>query len=123
LCCAAPCCPALRCPARTQLSEALRDNSSITSVNLSSNHIGDEGVAALVGVLQAGGCAELIALDLRGNSLSAEAEALLVRGCVRACVRACVRVPHCMCVCVCVWHSCGRGGAMGVAVRSHQQHR
>lgn len=33
---------------------------------------------ALVDVLTAGGCAELINLDLRGNSLSAEAEQLLV---------------------------------------------
>jgi hypothetical protein len=35
-------------------------------------------VQALVDVLQQGGCSELISLDLRGNSLSPEAEALLV---------------------------------------------
>lgn len=29
-------------------------------------------------MLQQGGCSELISLDLRGNTLSAEAEALLV---------------------------------------------
>lgn len=130
-----------------QLSESLRSNSSITSVNLSSNHIGTEGVQvgtavavgagscilsalacdkqqcsyrsracllaptcmlaqammavahvpaygpvlttpfhavvccavqALVDALQQGGCSELISLDLRGNTLSPEAEALLV---------------------------------------------
>lgn len=33
---------------------------------------------ALVEVLQQGGCSELISLDLRGNSLSPDAEALLV---------------------------------------------
>lgn len=38
-------------------------------------------VQALVEVLQQGGCSELISLDLRGNTLSAEAEALLVGGC------------------------------------------
>lgn len=128
-----------------QLFESLRSNSSITSVNLSSNHFGDEGVQvsspvtahaaqrsaparggdapaapslqrlvvlhllsvilhtadcrqagatpccvmllrhaagqALVDVLQQGGCSELISLDLRGNSLSAQAEALLVSPC------------------------------------------
>jgi hypothetical protein len=37
------------------------------------------GVQALVDVLQQGGCSELISLDLRGNSLSPQAEALLVR--------------------------------------------
>jgi hypothetical protein len=35
-------------------------------------------VQALVDVLQQGGCSELISLDLRGNTLSPEAEALLV---------------------------------------------
>jgi hypothetical protein len=37
--------PACRCPSLPlQLFEALKSNSSITSVNLSANHIGDEGV-------------------------------------------------------------------------------
>lgn len=36
-------------------------------------------VQALVDVLQQGGCSELISLDLRGNMLSADAQALLVR--------------------------------------------
>lgn len=35
-------------------------------------------VQALVDALQQGGCSELISLDLRGNTLSPEAEALLV---------------------------------------------
>ncbi|KAF8065507.1 hypothetical protein HT031_003108 [Scenedesmus sp. PABB004] len=60
-----------------KLFDALRANASITSVNLSANHIGDEGVQALVDVLQDGGCAELINLDLRGNELSEQAQSLL----------------------------------------------
>ncbi|WIA36761.1 hypothetical protein OEZ86_008027 [Tetradesmus obliquus] len=60
-----------------KLFEALKSNSSITSVNLSANHIGDEGVQALVDVLQEGGAPELINLDLRGNTLSDHAQQLL----------------------------------------------
>ncbi|WIA16567.1 hypothetical protein OEZ85_013237 [Tetradesmus obliquus] len=60
-----------------KLFEALKSNSSITSVNLSANYIGDEGVQALVDVLQEGGAPELINLDLRDNTLSDHAQQLL----------------------------------------------
>lgn len=59
--------------------DALKASHSVTSVDLSSNSIGDEGVQAIVGVLGVNGAPELIDLDLRGNRFSDAAMTQLVR--------------------------------------------
>lgn len=54
-----------------QLLEAMKGNSSVTSVDLSGNHISDEGAQAIAAVLSSASHAkELIELDLRDNPLT-----------------------------------------------------
>ncbi|KAG2452581.1 hypothetical protein HYH02_002818 [Chlamydomonas schloesseri] len=56
-----------------KLADALKSNSCITSLDLSQNHISDEGAQALAAMLQGSGAPELIELDLRDNPLSSAA--------------------------------------------------
>ncbi|KAK9818198.1 hypothetical protein WJX72_008695 [[Myrmecia] bisecta] len=53
-----------------RLCEALQKNRQVTSLDLSANHIGDEGALALASALAGGAAPELIALDLRGNPIT-----------------------------------------------------
>ncbi|PNW74699.1 hypothetical protein CHLRE_12g486550v5 [Chlamydomonas reinhardtii] len=56
-----------------KLADVLKSNSCITSLDLSQNHISDEGAQALAAMLQGSGAPELIELDLRDNPLSPSA--------------------------------------------------
>ncbi len=62
-----------------QLADALKANCCITSLDLSGNHISDEGATALASMLSSSGAPELIELDLRDNPLSPPALSALVR--------------------------------------------
>ncbi|KXZ49929.1 hypothetical protein GPECTOR_19g380 [Gonium pectorale] len=53
-----------------KLADLLKSNTCITSLDLSSNNISEEGAQALVGMLSNSGAPELIELDLRDNPLS-----------------------------------------------------
>ena len=64
----------------TQLVDALKSNTNITSVDLSHNHISDEGAQAIAAMLAMNGAPELIELDLRDNNLTAAGLTVLVRG-------------------------------------------
>ncbi|CAD7697087.1 unnamed protein product [Ostreobium quekettii] len=55
-----------------QLAGALKSNSSVTMINLSSNGITDGGAQALADVITAGSLPDLISVDLRGNDLTPE---------------------------------------------------
>lgn len=59
--------------------DALKSNTSVTSVDLSHNHISDEGAQAIAAMLALNGAPELIELDLRDNSLTPAGLTTLVR--------------------------------------------
>jgi len=58
------------CAKTKKLMDALKANKSVTSVDLSSNHIGDDGAQAIASVLGLDGAPELISLDLRANAFT-----------------------------------------------------
>lgn len=60
--------------------DVLKASKSVTSVDLSSNFVGDEGASAIATVLAQGGAPELISLDLRENPLSEGGLTMLVSG-------------------------------------------
>ncbi|GBF90098.1 hypothetical protein Rsub_02806 [Raphidocelis subcapitata] len=60
-----------------RVADSLAASGSVTSADLSGNAFGEEGIKALVSALSSGGAPELIALDLRGVELSANAQGAL----------------------------------------------
>jgi Ran GTPase-activating protein (RanGAP) involved in mRNA processing and transport len=60
-----------------QLFAALKDNTSVTSIDLSDNVITDEGMSFLTGVLAVGMAPNLIHINLRGNPISSKGRELL----------------------------------------------
>ena len=60
-----------------QLFAALKDNTSVTSIDLSDNVITDEGMNFLTGVLAVGMAPNLIHINLRGNPISSKGRELL----------------------------------------------
>ncbi|GBG59399.1 hypothetical protein CBR_g38425 [Chara braunii] len=60
-----------------RLSDALRGNTTVTSIDLSDNKITDDGIKVLAGVLAGGSASDLISLDVRGNHLSSAGLAAL----------------------------------------------
>eukprot|EP00271_Cylindrocystis_brebissonii_P021849 TRINITY_DN8076_c0_g1_i1.p1 TRINITY_DN8076_c0_g1~~TRINITY_DN8076_c0_g1_i1.p1 ORF type:complete len:554 (-),score=135.87 TRINITY_DN8076_c0_g1_i1:575-2236(-) len=61
-----------------KISDALAENKSVTSIDLSHNSITDEGIQLLSSALLAGAAPDLIQLDLRGNPLTDRGRALLL---------------------------------------------
>lgn len=60
-----------------QLFAALKDNESVTSIDLSDNVITDEGMNFLTGVLAVGMAPNLLHINLRGNPISSKGRELL----------------------------------------------
>lgn len=60
-----------------QLFAALKDNKSVTSIDLSDNVITDEGMNFLTRVLAVGMAPNLIHINLRGNPISSKGRELL----------------------------------------------
>ncbi|KAG0605000.1 hypothetical protein M758_9G024800 [Ceratodon purpureus] len=60
-----------------KLFAALKDNTSVTSIDLSDNVITDEGMNFLTGVLAVGMAPNLIHINLRGNPISSKGRELL----------------------------------------------
>lgn len=60
-----------------QLFAALKDNKSVTSIDLSDNVITDDGMNFLTGVLAVGMAPNLIHINLRGNPISSKGRELL----------------------------------------------
>ena len=60
-----------------QLFAALKDNTSVTSIDLSDNAITDEGMHFLTGVLAVGLAPNLIHINVRGNPISSRGRELL----------------------------------------------
>ncbi len=60
-----------------QLFTALKDNTSVTSIDLSDNVITDEGMQFMTGVLAGGIAPNLIHVNVRGNPVSERGKELL----------------------------------------------
>lgn len=60
-----------------QLFAALKDNKSVTSIDLSDNVITDDGMNFLTGVLAVGMAPNLIHINLKGNPISSKGRELL----------------------------------------------
>lgn len=60
-----------------QLFAALKDNTSVTSIDLSDNVITDEGMNFLTGVLAVGMAPNLLHINLKGNPISSKGRELL----------------------------------------------
>lgn len=60
-----------------QLFAALKDNMSVTSIDLSDNVITDDGMNFLTGVLAVGMAPNLIHINLKGNPISSKGRELL----------------------------------------------
>jgi len=59
--------------------DALKANRSVTSLDLSSNGISDEGASAIAATLASGAAPELISMDLRDNPLTERGLTIIVR--------------------------------------------
>lgn len=60
-----------------QLFAALKDNTSMTSIDLSNNVITDEGMSFLTGALAVGMVPNLLRINLQGNPISSKGRELL----------------------------------------------
>eukprot|EP00850_Spirogloea_muscicola_P007465 SM000037S13600 [mRNA] locus=s37:719633:723530:- [translate_table: standard] len=60
-----------------KLLEALKSSASVTSIDLSDNHISDEGMQLLATTLACGTAPDLISLDVRGNPMTEKGRLVL----------------------------------------------
>lgn len=62
-----------------QLFSALKENNTLTSLDLSENLMTDDSIQFLLGVLAAGSAPNLIYVDVRGNPISDKSQEILGR--------------------------------------------